>query len=68
MFWHVLNDHVYIVQVFSLFNIPLNIFLAVWLTVWLFAKWQKKIDYEHRGGPTEGVTDALDPDQQDFDD
>ena len=54
-------------QVFSLFSIPVHIFLMVWTAVWLFAKWQRNIDRELRGGPTASDTAELDPDQQDID-
>ena len=39
----------------------------VWMAIWLFAKWQRSIDTELRGGPTPSDTADLDPDQQDSD-
>ena len=39
----------------------------IWTAIWLFAKWQRNIDREFRGGPTESDTADLDPNQQDID-
>ena len=61
------HTHTRVTQVFSLFTIPVYICLTVWMCVWLFSKWQRKVDRELRGGPTERDTDELDPDKQDDD-
>ena len=50
-------------------DLVVHIALAVWMGVWLFAKWQQNVTQSLRGqsgGSPDGVTDELDPNNQDY--